>query len=98
MLGRTVSAFTLSKASSMTGWRAGYVLVPKRWRLPMQTVVLYSINGVSTPTQWAALAALKLPEDFLVEARAGYRLRREALVAGLRASGFSIDATPTALY
>jgi aspartate aminotransferase len=98
MLERTISVFTLSKTYSMTGWRAGYVLVPKRWRLPMQTVVLYSINGVSTPTQWAALAALKLPEDFLVEARAGYRRRRDALVAGLRAAGFEIEAPRAALY
>ncbi len=77
MFERTISVFTLSKTYSMTGWRAGYVLVPKRWRLPMQTVVLYSINGVSTPTQWAALAALKLSDDFLIEARAGYRRRRD---------------------
>jgi aspartate aminotransferase len=98
MFERTISVFTLSKTYSMTGWRAGYVLVPKRWRLPMQTVVLYSINGVSTPTQWAALAALKLSEDFLDEARAGYRRRRDALVAGLRAAGFEIDAPRAALY
>ncbi len=98
MFERTISVFTLSKTYSMTGWRAGYVLVPKRWRLPMQTVVLYSINGVSTPTQWAALAALKLSDDFLTEARAGYRRRRDALVAGLRAAGFQIEAPRAALY
>jgi aspartate aminotransferase len=98
MFERTISVFTLSKTYSMTGWRAGYVLVPKRWRLPMQTVVLYSINGVSTPTQWAALAALKLSDDFLIEARAGYRRRRDALVAGLRAAGFEINAPRAALY
>jgi aspartate aminotransferase len=98
MFERTISVFTLSKTYSMTGWRAGYVLVPKRWRLPMQTVVLYSINGVSTPTQWAALAALRLPDDFLREARAGYRRRRDALVAGLRAAGFEIEIPRAALY
>ena len=98
MFDRTLSVFTLSKTYSMTGWRAGYVLVPKRWRVPMQTVVLYSINGVSTPTQWAALAALKLPDDFLREAQAGYRRRRDALVAGLRAAGFEIETPRAALY
>ena len=98
MADRTLSVFTLSKTYSMTGWRAGYVLVPKRWRTAMQTVVLYSINGVSTPTQWAALAALKLSDGFLAEARAGYRRRRDALVAGLRAAGFEIDPPRAALY
>jgi len=95
---RTISVFTLSKTYSMTGWRAGYVLVPKRWRAAMQTAVLYSINGVSTPTQWAMLEALSLPPDFLEEAKAGYRRRRDALVAGLRAAGFELETPRAALY
>jgi aspartate aminotransferase len=95
---RTISVFTLSKTYSMTGWRAGYVLVPKRWRTAMQTVVLYSTNGVSTPTQWAALAALALPASFLSEAKTGYRKRRDALVAGLKESGFEIEPPRAALY
>jgi aspartate aminotransferase len=98
MFERTLSVFTLSKTYSMTGWRAGYVLVPKRWRVPTQTIVLYSINGVSTPTQWAALEALRLGDSFLKEARAGYRRRRDALVAGLRAAGFELEAPRAALY
>jgi aspartate aminotransferase len=98
MFERTISVFTMSKTYSMTGWRAGYVLTPKRWRRPMQTIVLYSINGVSTPTQWAMLEALRLPDNFLVEAKQGYRWRRDALVAGLRAAGFEIEPPRSALY
>jgi len=95
---RTISVFTFSKTYSMTGWRSGYVLVPKRWRTAMQTVVLYSTNGVSTPTQWAALAALSLPASFLGEAKSGYRKRRDALVAGLKEAGFAIEPPRAALY
>ncbi len=98
MFERTFSVFTFSKTYSMTGWRAGYVLVPRRWRVPMRTIVLYSINGVSTPTQWAALEALRLPDTFLEEARAGYRRRRDALVAGLKAAGFELETPKAALY
>jgi len=98
MFERTLSVFTLSKTYSMTGWRAGYVLVPKRWRVPMRTIVLYSINGVSTPTQWAAVEALRLGDAFLQEAREGYRRRRDALVAGLRDAGFELEAPRAALY
>jgi aspartate aminotransferase len=98
MFERTISVFTLSKTYSMTGWRAGYVIVPKRWRVAMKTIVLYSINGVSTPTQWAALEALRLPDTFLREAKAGYRRRRDALVAGLRAAGFELETPRAALY
>ena len=95
---RTISVFTLSKTYSMTGWRAGYVLVPERWREAMRTAVLYSINGVSTPTQWAMLEALTMPSDFLEEAKAGYRRRRDALAAGLRAAGFELETPRAALY
>ncbi|MDQ2979361.1 MAG: aminotransferase class I/II-fold pyridoxal phosphate-dependent enzyme [Acidobacteriota bacterium] len=95
---RTISVFTLSKTYSMTGWRAGYVLVPRRWREAMRTAVLYSINGVSTPTQWAMLEALTMPSDFLEDAKAGYRRRRDALVAGLRAAGFELETPRAALY
>ncbi|HEY6146175.1 MAG TPA: aminotransferase class I/II-fold pyridoxal phosphate-dependent enzyme [Thermoanaerobaculia bacterium] len=95
---RTITVFTLSKTYSMTGWRAGYVLVPKRWRTAMQTAVLYSINGVSTPTQWAMLEAITMGDGFLEAAREGYRRRRDALVAGLKAAGFELDAPRAALY
>jgi aspartate aminotransferase len=98
MAERTLSVFTLSKTYSMTGWRAGYVIVPERWRTAMRTVVLYSINGVSTPTQWAMLDALRLQDGFLDEARAGYRKRRDRLVAGLREAGFAIQTPRAALY
>jgi aspartate aminotransferase len=95
---RTISVFTLSKTFSMTGWRAGYVIVPERYLVAMQTAVLYSINGVSTPTQWAALEALSLSEEFLREAREGYRRRRDRLAAGLRIAGFDVPTPRAALY
>ncbi|MFN2386244.1 MAG: pyridoxal phosphate-dependent aminotransferase [Thermoanaerobaculia bacterium] len=98
MADRTISVFTLSKTYSMTGWRAGYVIVPQRYRAAMKTAVLYSINGVSTPTQWAMLAALGMGDQFLAAAKDGYRRRRDALVAGLREAGFPVDPPRAALY
>ena len=41
---------------------------------------------------------MRLPDSFLDEARAGYRRRRDALVAGLRVAGFQIEAPRAALY
>lgn len=95
---RTLSVFTLSKTYSMTGWRAGYVIAPERYRSPIATAVLYSINGVSTPTQWAALQALSMGEGFLEEWKTGYRRRRDRLVEGLRAAGFEVEKPRAALY
>ena len=98
MAERTLSVFTLSKSYSMTGWRAGYVIAPERYQSAIRTAVLYSTNGVSTPTQWAALEALSMGEDFLEEWKAGYRRRRDRLVEGLRAAGFEVETPRAALY
>jgi aspartate aminotransferase len=98
MFERTITCFTLSKSYSMTGWRVGYVIAPKRYRSPIQAVVLYTINGVSTPTQWAAVEALSRGTEFAAEWKPGYRARRDRLVAGLKAAGFEIEAPRAALY
>lgn len=98
MAERTLSVFTLSKSYSMTGWRAGYVIAPERYQSPIRTAVLYSTNGVSTPTQWAALDALTMSEHFLEEWKAGYRRRRDRLAEGLRAAGFEVETPRAALY
>jgi len=98
MYERTLSVFTLSKSYSMTGWRAGYVISPERYQSAIRTAVLYSTNGVSTPTQWAALEALSMTPEFLEEWKAGYRRRRDRLAEGLRAAGFEVQVPPAALY
>ncbi len=98
MFERTITCFTLSKSYSMTGWRIGYVIAPKRYRSSIQTVVLYSVNGVSTPTQWAAVDALSRGTEFVADWKPGYRARRDRLVAGLQASGFEIETPRAALY
>ena len=98
MAERTLSVFTLSKSYSMTGWRAGYVIAPERYQSAIATAVLYSTNGVSTPTQWAALEALSMGEEFLAEWKAGYRRRRDRLAEGLRAAGFEVETPRAALY
>ena len=95
---RTLSVFTLSKSYSMTGWRAGYVIAPERYQSAIRTAVLYSTNGVSTPTQWAAVEALTMGQDFLEEWKAGYRRRRDRLVEGLSSAGFEVESPRAALY
>jgi aspartate aminotransferase len=98
MYERTITAFTLSKSYSMTGWRLGYVIAPARYQSAVKTVVLYSTNGVSTPTQWAAVEALARGTEFVDEWKAGYRARRDRLVAGLKAAGFELETPRAALY
>jgi len=83
MLERTITCFTFSKSYAMTGWRLGYVAAVEPWMTGIRKAVLYSSNGVSTPTQWAGLAAFKDHSSLLQEHRDAYRQRRDLLVAGL---------------
>jgi aspartate aminotransferase len=98
MIERTITAFTLSKSYSMTGWRLGYAIAPKRYQSAIKTVVLYTTNGVSTPTQWAAVEALARGTEYVAEWKKGYRDRRDRLAAGLKAAGFELELPRAALY
>ena len=51
---RTITVYTFSKSFSMTGWRIGYVVAPEPFMGFIRKLVLNSVNGVSTPTQYAA--------------------------------------------
>jgi len=98
MFERTITSFTLSKSYAMTGWRIGYTVATEPWMTGLAKAVLYSSNGVSTPTQWAALAALTTPSDFLETSRAAYRKRRDLLVEGLNELGLTCAPPAGAFY
>jgi aspartate aminotransferase len=98
MLERTITTFTLSKSYAMTGWRIGYAVAAEPWMTGLRKCLLYSSNGVSTPTQWAALAALQLPQEFYQRVRNAYRERRDLLVGGLNELGFDCTQPAGAFY
>jgi aspartate aminotransferase len=98
MLERTITSFTLSKSYAMTGWRLGYAVAVEPWMTGMRKTLLYSTNGVSTPSQWAALAAFTTPSDFLERSRAAYRERRDLLLAGLNELGLTCASPAGAFY
>lgn len=98
MLERTITCFTLSKSYAMTGWRIGYVAATEPWMTGLRKAILYSSNGVSTPTQWAALAAFTTPLDFLESSRAAYLERRDLLLAGLYEIGLPCISPAGAFY
>jgi len=95
---RTITVHTLSKSFSMTGWRIGYVVAHEPFMTFIRKLVLNSVNGVSTPTQYAALAAVTHDPQFFADIREEYRRRRDLLVQGLRDAGFSCLTPPGAFY
>jgi len=98
MFERTITSFTFSKSYAMTGWRIGYAVATDPWMTGLRKTTLYSSNGVSTPTQWAALAAFTTESDFLATSRAAYLERRDLLLAGLNELGLSCPLPAGAFY
>lgn len=98
MFDRTISTFTFSKSYAMTGWRVGYAVAREPFMTGLRKLVLYSVNGVSTPTQWAALDALATPQSTIDARREEYRAKRDLLIAGLRECGLQCDTPQGAFY
>jgi aspartate aminotransferase len=98
MFGRTISMYTLSKSFAMTGWRIGYLVADEPIMDFVRKLLLVSINGVSTPTQYAAVAAMTAPPDYFPPIREEYRKRRDILVRGLNEAGFRCLTPPGAFY
>ena len=98
MFERTISTFTFSKSYAMTGWRLGYVVAAEPWMTGLKKATLYSSNGVSTPTQWAGLAALKIELAVLQEMKEQYRQRRDLLLSGLNEIGLPCAPPAGAFY
>ncbi len=98
MYERTISIYTFSKSYSMTGYRIGYAVAPEAFMSGLQRLTLYSTNGVSTATQYAALAALQLPPSYLAESRQAYLERRNLLVGSLNELGFACPMPRGAFY
>lgn len=98
MFERTISTFTFSKSYAMTGWRLGYAVAPEPWLTGLKKTLLYSSNGVSTPTQWAGLAAMNLDQSFHDEILTEYRLRRDLMLSGLNELGLPCELPGGAFY
>src|SRR5438045_6672975 len=98
MFERTITSFTFSKSYAMTGWRLGYAVAREPWMTGLAKATLYSSNGVSTPTQWAAVAAFTTPSDFLENSLAAYRENRDLMVDGLNELGLTCDSPAGAFY
>lgn len=98
MLERTITSFTFSKSYAMTGWRLGYAIATEPWMTGLRKTTLYSSNGVSTPTQWAGVAALAIDEGVVRAYRGEYRRRRDLLLSGLNELGLPCEKPAGAFY
>ncbi|NGO54079.1 aminotransferase class I/II-fold pyridoxal phosphate-dependent enzyme [Mesorhizobium camelthorni] len=97
--GRTLLVNGVSKTYAMTGFRIGYGAGPRALIAAMNTIQSQSTSCVSSLSQAAAVAALNGPQDFVAEALAAYRQRRDRAVELLnRVSGLSCQTPDGAFY
>ena len=86
---RTVSVSSAGKTFSATGWKTGWITAPARYVRAVQTVKQFLTYAVSAPYQRAAAYALANETAWVGELRASLQAKRDRLVAGLEAAGFT---------
>ncbi|MBL8899903.1 MAG: pyridoxal phosphate-dependent aminotransferase [Planctomycetes bacterium] len=73
-----------SKSYCMTGWRAGYVVAPKKLAGHLSDVLSHISGNITTPTQHAILEAIRSGGPYLAHMQREFEPRRDAMVRGLR--------------
>ncbi len=87
-----------SKLYAMTGWRLGYVILPKKFVRPMQRLQQNFIISASDFVQWAGIAALRETGDLCRNRVRTYDERRRFMIRRLREIGFGISVEPTGAF
>lgn len=97
---KVISCFTFSKSYAMTGWRLGYVVCNSaEFSDNIRKMILYTINGGSTPTQYGGAAALEGVQDEVTRMRDIYRQRRDLLFEGVNRTSFlKCQSPPKVLF
>ncbi|WP_208786609.1 pyridoxal phosphate-dependent aminotransferase [[Micrococcus luteus] ATCC 49442] len=95
---RVFTSLTLSKTYGLTGLRIGALVCPPGLERTMNNVMEAIVSCVASPSQYAALAALTGPQDYVSEAHAHYRANRDAASAVLAAKGIPFLSAQGAFY
>ena len=93
-----VEFYSLSKSYNLTGARISFVVgnreIISRFRL-LRSQIDY---GIFYPVQYAAIAALTGPDDFIEEQRERYEARNRALCGGLRSIGWNVQDSQGTMF
>ena len=92
-----LAVFSLSKRSSMAGYRAAFVVGDPQLIARILEVRKHAGMMVSLPVQNAMVAALS-DSSHVAEQRARYNTRRARLAPALFSAGFTIDHSEAGLY
>jgi aminotransferase len=94
----TVSAHSLSKTFSVTGWRVGWAIANPVFSNAIRKVHDFVSAGTAAPLQRAAAKALALPASYYDNLRREYSVRRDHLMDTLKMTGMPFYAPRGAYY
>ena len=95
---RTILLGGFSKDYAMTGWRVGYICANSELLAAFSKIHQYAVMSAPTISQYAALAALRIGEPFVLEMQAEYDRRRKLIVKTLNEIGLDCFEPKGAFY
>lgn len=95
---RVVVCNSLSKTYSITGWRLGYVQASPEFIAQARKVHDFLTVGAAAPLQEAAIAGLRLPDEYYSGLRDLYARKRDLFLGCLRRTGLSFTEPQGAYY
>jgi len=99
LMERTLTVNGVSKAYAMTGWRIGYAGGPAKLIGAMRKVQSQSTSNPCSISQWAAVAALNGPQDYIAESGKAFERRRDLVVSMLnQCNGIECPVPEGAFY
>jgi aspartate aminotransferase len=81
----TITVNGFSKAYSMTGWRLGYTAAPPAIAEAISTIMGHTTSNATTFAQYGGIAALEGAQTFIDDMIGEYDVRRQFMLARLRA-------------
>lgn len=87
-----------SKLYAMTGWRLGYVILPREASRAVKNIQQNFFISANAFVQWAGVAALREAGGEIAAIVAAYDRRRRVMVEGLKKLGFQIRYEPRGAF
>ncbi|RLS62185.1 MAG: aminotransferase class I/II-fold pyridoxal phosphate-dependent enzyme [Planctomycetota bacterium] len=94
---RTIVLGSVGKSFSFTGWKVGWAIASAPLAAAVRSAHQFASFCAPTPLQIAAATALAAPAKYFEDFRAEYRARRDRMINGVRACGFTC-ASPEGSY
>ena len=93
-----VEFYSLSKSYNLTGARISFVVGNREIIEKFRTLRSQIDYGIFLPIQYAAIAALTGPDDFIEDQRQQYEARNRALCGGLRKIGWNVPDSQGTMF